>query len=128
MTVLPPAVIKSPPATMSPLGREVRAETLALMPPPSAVQALPFQSAILFAGTPPARVKSPPATKCPFGREVNAKTLPFNPSPTAVQVPEVGLYAATLCAETPPARLNDPPITSKEGRGPNPSGSQIVMA
>jgi hypothetical protein len=69
---MPPAVLKLPPATTSPLGREASAYTMLFVPEPSADQAVPFQLAILLAARPPARVNAPAATSSPLGNVVKA--------------------------------------------------------
>ena len=62
---------------------------------------LPFQRAMLFAGTEPAEVKDPPATRSPPGMTASAFTEPPIPAPSALQL--LPFQAAILLALTPPA-------------------------
>lgn len=52
------------------------------MPAPSAVHAVPFQRAMLLAGTPLTAVKDPPMTTSPLGKRAIAFTTPLS-SPVA---------------------------------------------
>src|SRR5688572_30516976 len=70
----PPAVVKKPPATTSPLASPVTALTIAFIPEPNGDHAVPFQRAMRLAPTPPAIVKSPAATRSPLGSVVRAIT------------------------------------------------------
>src|SRR5258706_5752218 len=51
LALTPPAVVKSPPAITSPLGRTATAFTVTGMPLPRADQVLPFQPATWVGGT-----------------------------------------------------------------------------
>jgi hypothetical protein len=60
LTVVPPAVVKSPPAYTFPPVSAVRAKTPPLIPVPSADHEVPFHLAIRLTDVPPAVVKYPP--------------------------------------------------------------------
>jgi hypothetical protein len=60
-TVVPPAVVKTPPAYRFPLESMARAFTVLFIPVPSPDHEVPFHFAILFAVVPPAVVKDPTA-------------------------------------------------------------------
>jgi hypothetical protein len=67
LALTPPAIVKAPPATKSPLGRTASALTLPSIPETMATQLEPFQRAIRFVMAPPVIVKAPPAMRSPFG-------------------------------------------------------------
>src|SRR5690606_15649935 len=66
LAATPPAVVKDPPATMSPFGRTSSEDTVSFIPEPKECHALPSQRAICPTWTPPASWKDPPATKSPL--------------------------------------------------------------
>jgi hypothetical protein len=109
LTVIPPAVVKVPPATKSPLGITVSVSTSPFIPVPSADQVLPFHRAILLTVTPPAVVNLPPATKSPVGRTERDLTRSPIPVPSADQV--LPFHRAMLLTVTPPAVVKPPPAT-----------------
>src|SRR5262245_61491177 len=107
--------MNSPPATMSPFGRVVRAST-ALddeVPEPKADQLVPFHRARRPLA-PPTVLNMPPATRSPFGGVVRAATKVnvddhLTPVPSAAQL--VPFHRAMLLALVPPAVLNEPHAT-----------------
>src|SRR5262245_15801185 len=89
----PPAIVNVPPATRSPFGNVVRADTAPLVQPvPSADQPAPSHRAVLLAL----------ATRSPFGSVVSATTAPFMPEPSADQL--APFQRAMLRAGAPSAR------------------------
>src|SRR5262245_3375102 len=84
----PPAVVKVPPAMMSPLGSTAIAPTGPPVPDPKAdqVSVAGEYRARLSAETPPAVVKEPPAMMSPFWSRARVLTPPFVPDPRADQV------------------------------------------
>ncbi len=144
LTVTPPAVVKEPPATScagrspDPSGSHVASENTcgaegSLIPLPKGCHAAPSQRATRFTITPPASTKLPPATSCsgrgpdPSGSHVvSERTKPFTPLPKGCHAaPSQRAMPFTV---TPPAVVNSPPTTSCAARGPDPSGSHVVVA
>src|SRR5690606_2348116 len=115
LTTTPPAEVKSPPITRSPLGRIEAARTGPLQPEPSGNQVLPSHAAMLLAGAPPADVKLPTTTSLPSGVRAMARTSvvargPPMPLPSADHAEPSQL--AMLLAVVPPACVKRPPTTS----------------
>src|SRR5262245_17489642 len=71
----PPATVKSPPTTRSPLGSVSRACTSRFVPLSITNQFVPSHRAMLLAPCPPAMVNEPPATRSPLGNTAMARTL-----------------------------------------------------
>src|SRR5215204_3610686 len=94
LAATPPAVVKYPPAYMSPLPAMARAPTELFMPlplpTPTADHALPFQRAMLLATTPPAVMKDPSMYTSPLWAMARAVTRvywsPPKPLPRADHV------------------------------------------
>src|SRR5262245_50877489 len=107
-------MLKRPPATTSPFGRDFRANTTSFMyrpanPEPSADHVEPFHRAMRLALTAPATVNAPPATTSPLGSTVSAPTPEFSPMPMDDHV--APSHRAIRFAGRPPAVLNMPPAT-----------------
>ena len=73
-TMVPPALLKSPPTITSPLRSTWIARTGPFVPVLRLVQPLPFasQRAMLFTVTPPAVVNEPPTRTSPFASRASA--------------------------------------------------------
>src|SRR5688572_9487915 len=128
LAVMPPAVVKLPPAYRAeppPSSKTASAETVplrvALSPLPSADQLEPSHFAMRLAATPPAAEKLPPAKSAgpsPSSCTVRAETPPFSPLPSLDQLEPS--HFAIRRAPIPPAPAKPPPAKSA---GPQPSSA-----
>src|SRR5262245_37849383 len=118
--------MKPPPTARSPFGSRASAATPTCEPvvrPLNGAHAVPFQRIKGCTTVLPGAVHVPPASSSPLGDASSALT-PTMPAPSADHVLVAGSHVATPYAATLPATMNEPATTTRDGSGPEPSGSQ----